>query len=143
MKISITTANKTDKKSLMRFYKQQSYSAGLLGFDRVYIVKDEQEIIGAVIISAIEENNPQLFLHALVIKQEFRQKKLATQLIQYVRRHHNNQQLFCFAQEELAHFYQQNGFSQVAEHLLLQPLLMRFFRYKKTNNMLLVFKCDF
>jgi len=142
MKPSITTASKRDKKSLMRFYKQQFYSAGLLGLDSVYIIKDEQEIIGAVIISAIEKSNNQLFLHALVIKQEFRHKKLATRLIQHVRLHHEKQQLFCFAQEHLAHFYQQNGFSQVSEHLLLQPLLRRYSRYKKTNNMLLVFKCD-
>jgi len=142
MTVTITTANKSDKKSLKRFYKQQSYSAGLLGFDCIYIIKNKQEIIGAVIISAIEENNAQLFLHALVIKQAFRQKKFASQLIQHALLQHTNQQVICFAKEQLANFYQLNGFSQVTEQQLLQPLLMRYSSYKKTNNTLLVFKCN-
>ena len=83
MNTIITTASKNDKKSLMRFYKQQSYSAKLLGYDNAYLMKYSGEIIGAVIISGLEENNPQLFLHALVIKKEFRQKRLASELIKH------------------------------------------------------------
>jgi N-acetylglutamate synthase-like GNAT family acetyltransferase len=130
MNTAITTASKSEKKSLMRFYKQQRYSAGLLGFDSTYIIKNSSEIIGAVIISALTENNPQLFLHALVIKQEFRQKKLASQLIQHALHQHDNQQVICFADESLTHFYQNNGFYQITEQQLLQPLLMRYSRYR-------------
>ncbi len=81
MNINISSANKADKKSLMRFYKQQRYSASLLGFDHIYIIRDMQEIIGAVILSALKKDNNQLFLHALVIKKEYRQQKLATQKV--------------------------------------------------------------
>ena len=110
MEITIDTATKSDKKSLLRFYKQQHYSAGLLGFDHVYLIKNPQEIIGAVIISALEKNNRQLFLHGLVIKQEFRQQNLATQLLRQTLNRHINQQVICFSNEDLSDFYQKNGF---------------------------------
>jgi N-acetylglutamate synthase-like GNAT family acetyltransferase len=129
MNTVIITASKSDKKSLMRFYKQQGYSASLLGYDDTYMIKYSGEIIGAVIISGLEENNPQLFLHALVIKQEFRQKKLASQLIQHVLLQHANQSIICFADESLSYFYQINNFSQVTKHQLLEPLLKRYLSY--------------
>ena len=156
MNTIITTASKSDKKSLMRFYKQQSYSASLLGYDNTYMMNYSGEIIGAVIISALKENNPQLFLHALVIKKEFRQKRLASELIQHALFQHVTQQIVCFAEESLTPFYHKNNFSQVTEHQLLEPLLKRYLGYrrslpsmalrhtvhpehKKTNNELLVF----
>jgi N-acetylglutamate synthase-like GNAT family acetyltransferase len=128
----ITKASKSDKKSLMRFYKQQSYSASLLGYDNTYMIKYSEEIIGAVIISALEENNPQLFLHALVVKKEFRQKKLGCQLIQHALFQHATQQVICFADESLTHFYQLNNFNQVTEHQLLEPLLRRYLSYRRS-----------
>jgi N-acetylglutamate synthase-like GNAT family acetyltransferase len=139
MNTEITIASKSDKKSLMRFYKQQSYSASLLGYDNTYVIKYSSEIIGAVILSGLEENNSQLFLHALVIKQEFRQKKLASQLIQHVLLQHATQSIICFADESLSNFYQINNFSQATDDQLLEPLLIRYLGYKKTNNTLLVF----
>lgn len=142
MKTEIFTAIKSDKKNLMRFYKQQGYSAGLLGFDDVYLMINSQEIIGAIIISALTRDNPQLFLHGLIIKQEFRQQSLASQLIQHALSLHKRQQVICFASEELARFYQQNDFYQTSEEKLLKPLLFRYTQYKKTNNKLLVFSCE-
>ncbi|MBA6265666.1 GNAT family N-acetyltransferase [Colwellia sp. Bg11-12] len=140
MQITIVTATKSDKKSLMRFYKQQHYSAGLLGFDHTYLIKSSSEIIGSVIVSAIIENNQQLFLHALVIKQAHRQKKLATKLIQHVLLQHYHQNIFCFANETLRYFYHLNGFSQIAQSQLDQLLLKRYLGIKKTNSTLLVFQ---
>lgn len=139
MKVTVVLAVKSDKKSLMRFYKQQNYSAGLLGLDNVYIIKHQQEIIAAVIISALEKGNSQLFLHGLVTKQEYRHKQLATKLLQHIQIEHYSQQIICFAQQHLANLYQQNGFEQVTAHQLHQPLLMRYLSYKKTNKDLLVF----
>ena len=128
----ISKASKSDKKSLMRFYKQQSYSARLLGYDNAYLMKNSGEIIGAVIISGLEESNPQLFLHALVIKKEFRQKRLASELIKHALFQHASQQIVCFADESLTHFYQINCFSQITEHQLLQPLLRRYLSYRRS-----------
>jgi len=156
MNTEITTASKSDKKSLMRFYKQQSYSASLLGFDDIYLMKYSSEIIGAVVISGLEESNPQLFLHALVIKKEFRQKKLASQLVQHALFQHANQPMICFADKSLTNFYKINNFSQATDDQLLTPLLTRYLSYrrsltsmalrhtvhpehKKTNNTLLIF----
>jgi GNAT superfamily N-acetyltransferase len=110
MNISITTAIKTDKKSLMRFYKQQHYSAGLLGFDKIYVIKHEAVIIGAVIISALEKDNMQLFLHGLVVDEKFQHQGLASKLLEYARGIHSSQSIVCFAGNELSEFYQKNDF---------------------------------
>jgi len=139
MKLSITTAIKTDKKSLMRFYKQQHYSAGLLGFDNVYVIKHEEVIIAAVIVSALEKDNPQLFLHALVVDDKFRQQGLASKLLKHIRSIHSSQEVICFASIELSKFYQKSGFELCQEKQLCPPLLSRYLQYKKTNNELLVF----
>ena len=139
MKFSITKAIKTDKKSLMRFYKQQHYSAGLLGFDNVYIIKHEDVIIAAVILSALEKDNLQLFLHGLVVDEKFRHQGLASQLLGYARGIHLSQSIVCFASNELSEFYQSNNFEPSNEKQLLAPILFRYLRYKKTNNRLLVF----
>jgi N-acetylglutamate synthase-like GNAT family acetyltransferase len=130
---------KTDKKSLMRFYKQQHYSAGLLGFDNVYIIKHEDVIIAAVILSALEKDNPQLFLHGLVIDEKFQHQGLASELVQYALGIHSSKSMVCFANNELSEFYQRNGFVLSDEKQLLAPLLSRYLQYKKTNNALLVF----
>ncbi len=139
MNISITTAVKTDKKSLMRFYKQQHYSAGLLGFDNVYVIKHEAVIIGAVILSALEKDNMQLFLHGLVVDDKFQRQGLASKLLEYVRGIHSPQSVICFASKELSEFYRKNGFALSNEKKLLPPILSRYLQYKKTNNALLVF----
>lgn len=139
MNISITTAIKTDKKSLMRFYKQQHYSAGLLGFDDVYVIKREDIIIGAVILSALEKDNPQLFLHGLVVDKKYLLQGLASQLLQYALDIHSTKSIICFASVELCVLYQKNGFALSDEKQLLTPLLSRYLQYKKTNNALLVF----
>ena len=128
----ISKASKSDKKSLMRFYKQQSYSARLLGYDNAYLMKYSGEIIGAVIISGLEERNPQLFLHALVIKKDYRQKRLASELIKHALFQHTSQQIVCFAKGSLTHFYEFNGFSRITEHQLLQPLLKRYLSYRRS-----------
>ncbi len=139
MNLSITTAIKTDKKSLMRFYKQQHYSAGLLGFDNVYVIKREEEIIAAVILSALEKDNPQLFLHGLVVDKKCHLQGLASQLLQYALGTHSTKSIICFASVDLYALYQQNGFVLSDEKQLLTPLLSRYLQYKKTNNALLVF----
>ncbi|NQZ23015.1 MAG: GNAT family N-acetyltransferase [Colwellia sp.] len=139
MKISITTAIKSDKKSLMRFYKQQHYSAGLLGFDNIYIIKHEDVIIAAVILSALEKDNPQLFLHGLVVDNKFHHQGLASELLQYAQGIHSSQSIVCFANNDLCELYQKNGFELSNEKRLLTPLLLRYLQYKKTNNKLLVF----
>jgi len=139
MKKTITTAIKSDKKSLMRFYKQQQYRAGLLGFDTVYIIKHEGVIIAAVILSALIKDNSQLFLHGLVVDKNFLHQGLASDLLQYSQNIHSAKSIVCFANNELSELYQKNGFALSNEKKLLSPLLARYLQYKKTNNALLVF----
>jgi N-acetylglutamate synthase-like GNAT family acetyltransferase len=138
---TFSLATKSDKKSLMRFYKQQSYRAGLLGLDNAYLLKYSSDIIGTVIISTLLENSQQSFLHALVIERAFRKQTLASQLLTFACTQHQHQEIFCFADETLNHFYLQNGFEKISEQQLPEPLLERFLRVKKAKRNLLAFTC--
>ena len=67
-----------------------------------------------------------------MIKKEFRQKRLASELIKHALFQHATQQIVCFADESLTHFYQKNNFNQVTEHQLLEPLLKRYLSYRRS-----------
>ena len=44
-------ARKSDKKSILRFYKKYNYSARFIGFDTCYVIKENHNIVASVIIS--------------------------------------------------------------------------------------------
>ena len=48
-------ANKADKKSILRFYKDNHYSARFIGYDSCYLIKENDNIIASVIISLANE----------------------------------------------------------------------------------------
>ncbi|WP_448564019.1 GNAT family N-acetyltransferase [Thalassotalea ganghwensis] len=106
--MKIEAALKSDKKALMRFYKQQHYSANLMGLDSVYLIKVHQVIIAAVIVSYLHKDNQIGFLHGLVVDNNYHRQGLAQQLLRKCTDSHH--QLVCFVKPELAHFYQQNEF---------------------------------
>lgn len=135
--LSITTASKTDKKDILRFYKQQHYSARFLGFDHCYVIKSNQQIIASVIVSMITQNNNQAFLHALVVDTNYRHQHLASMLLQHCIRQHL--ELVCFAQLSLAPLYINNGFVQAKINSLTPELQQRYQRYLAKNSDLLPF----
>lgn len=139
---AIYTANKADKKALLRFYKSQHYSASFMGFDSGYIIKNEcEEIIASVIVSQLEADNQQALLHGLVVAKQHRKKGLAKKLILHCLTEHNT--IVCFAHEQFKALYQKAGFSrlqaqQVEQHLN-QLLVTRFRTYHKKQPLLQTF----
>lgn len=137
MTSTITKANKSDKKEILRFYKQQHYSARFLGFDQAYYIKKNEAIIACVITSKITEYNHQTFLHALVIDKDYFHQKLASRLLKYCVRQHPT--LICFADISLAPLYLQNGFVPTSTKNLSEILQQRFNSYSFKNKQLQAF----
>ena len=103
MGIEFRLANKTDKASIKRFYKEQKYSAGFMGYDHTMLALVGETIVGAVIVSRIDENNSQYLLHGLVISKGYRDQKIASTLINQIKKRYAP--IYCFADSSLANFY--------------------------------------
>lgn len=153
---SVIVAKKADKKSILRFYKANHYSARFIGFDHCYFIKEDDNIIACVIISQgnnsrqvnpssenasnssyldLCQNKPAYFLHALLVAPNYRRRRYAEHLLAHAIMNH--QPLVCFAQESLRSFYLNNGFSHIADNLLSlclpHDLYSRFQQYSKTK----------
>lgn len=138
---TIELATKANKKAILRFYKQQRYSARFIGLDYCYIIQHHKVIIASVIVSKLTQDNPQYLMHALVVTQEFRQKSLASYLIQHVAAIH--QPIVCFAKQELASLYLKNNMRKLCdkqiETQLGSTLKPRFNTYKQKESTLTAF----
>jgi len=152
----VIVAKKTDKKSILRFYKDNHYPARFIGFDHCYLIKMDDNIIASVIISQGNKsqqldpstestsnnndlnlcpNKPAYFLHALLVAPNYRRLGYAEHLLAHAIMNH--QPLVCFAQESLRNFYLNNGFTYIADNLLSQclphDLYSRFQQYSKNK----------
>ncbi|XQW86397.1 GNAT family N-acetyltransferase [Thalassotalea piscium] len=139
MKISpiIHVATKSDKKKILAFYKKQRYSARFLGFDQSYFITKSDDIIACVIVSKINANNSQLFLHALVTDKQHTHQKLASRLLQHCADNYHS--LICFADQSLTPLYANNNFTLVSSNDLCEELKHRFTIYQAKNKYLLPF----
>lgn len=152
----VIIAKKTDKKSILRFYKENHYSARFIGFDRCYLIKVDENIIASVIISQgnklqqvdpsteHDSNNSYLnfppnktpyLLHALLVAPSYRRLGYAEHLLSHAIINH--QPLICFAQESLRELYLNNGFIHIEDNLFSQCLpadfYSRFQQYSKNK----------
>lgn len=129
----IETADKSDKKAIQRFYKQQRYSARFLGDDVTYLVRDNQDIIASVIIS-FKDSHP--FLHALVVDNNHRGQGIAQSLLAKAAEQHPK--LYCFCEEELVSFYQKQRFAVIEGSLLPDDLRQRYLAYRKKHKLIVL-----
>lgn len=110
---TVVIANKSDKKSIKRFYKRINAPFSYMGIDTVFLVKKIQRqtqkeniqtstdintnthipvigefsehIIGGVVLSQLNSDNHQYLLHALFIDENHRKKGLSTLLLKSVK----------------------------------------------------------
>lgn len=133
--LAIQKCKKTIKKDIQRFYKVNHYPASYIGYDHIYTITLENQIIGAVIVSYQSENNHYALLHALLITPTNRHKGYAKQLIKRVRSEHSH--IICFAERELEGLYINNGFSEITPNRLPDYLIKRYESYKKKSKTLI------
>lgn len=139
--MKILKAEKPDKKAILRFYKEQNYSASFIGFDKVYYIKKNQKIIASMIISKISNEHHHEFLHALVVDKHFQLQGVASKLLKFALAQHKP--LICFANEALSHFYIKNSMLKLANDRepveVPEHLLLRLKSYRKKQSQLKVF----
>jgi len=135
--IEFRLASKIDKASIKRFYKQQKYSAGFMGLDHTMLALVNDAIIGAVIVSKIEESNSQYLLHGLVVAQQYRGQQIASSLIKHMTKRFTS--IYCFADSSLQNFYLNNGAALSSEDNLSTTLANRLNAYLKHSPKLNVF----
>ncbi len=126
---------------MLRFYRQQHYSARFIGYDKCYVIWHQQEIVASVIISNIHPDNPHALLHALVTNKAFYHQGLASKLIKHALE--QTPSMICFANTSLSPFYLKNQFTianQRQQTEVLNPyLLPRFNSYQKKQPHLQLF----
>lgn len=130
-------AEKSEKKDIKRFYRQQHYSARFIGLDSCYLIKLDNKIIASVIHSQLFSTNEQNLLHALVVDKDHRQQKLASQLISYSCSQHPL--TVCFADISLSTLYLGVGFKIAPLNVLSANLAPRYLRYQQTSPGLTIF----
>jgi N-acetylglutamate synthase-like GNAT family acetyltransferase len=165
---TLRCASKADKKAIKSFYHQQHYSAKFKGLDTSYLIEgtndcapehrferqnkpfkeNAKEIIACVIISQLEPNNSQLFLHALVVNKNYQKNGLATQLLNYAitAKVKNSKEditsIVCFCESSLISLYLKSHFICVS-HEVLNPILnARYHTYLKKEPELKIMMFD-
>jgi len=133
----VQVADKSDKKTIKQFYKQQHYSASFMGFDTVYFIKHNETIVACVIVSQFKQCNSQYFLHALVVDKHYRNQGFATQLLNshYI----HARQIICFAVKELSMLYINANYYLASSKQLNETNLLRYQQYQKSKPNLQVF----
>jgi GNAT superfamily N-acetyltransferase len=152
----VIVAKKSDKKSILRFYKENHYPARFIGFDHCYLIKVDDNIIASVISSQgnksqliqasaehdsnnsylnLPPNKTPYLLHALLVAPSYRRLGYAEHLLSHAIINH--QPLICFAQEFLKKLYLNNGFIHIEDNLFSQCLpadfYSRFQQYSKNK----------
>ncbi|MFT5814597.1 MAG: N-acetylglutamate synthase-like GNAT family acetyltransferase [Psychroserpens sp.] len=138
---NVVKATKVDKKNIIRFYKNQQYSASYIGKDQCYIVKVNNIIIACAIISGGKKNDGFWLLHGLVIDKVQRGKSIASLILQTIITDKDEftylryEQIICFADIGFQAFYQSNNFISynTSENTAQLPteFKQRFNRYRE------------
>lgn len=149
---TVIKAIKTDKKDILRFYKNQQYAASFIGHDQCYIVKIDQCIIASVIISAGQDPGDFWLLHGLVTDKAQRGKNIASLILHALISEKNEQKkaryknIICFADKALKAFYSSNHFilynacDDIAQ--LPEEFKQRLIRYREKQKYLHCFRCS-
>ncbi|NMP32574.1 GNAT family N-acetyltransferase [Thalassotalea sp. M1531] len=131
-----------DKKQVKAFYKAQGYSAGLKGYDHLFVVMDNQQVIACAIVSLIESNSTQALLHGVVVDKNYLRQNIATKLINFAANQLPRQvvQLVCFSHVKLKHLYLKSHFVEAKCNELINTLDSRFKAYQSKQPELAVFR---
>ncbi len=134
---SFYKTTKTDKKSILRFYKKSGYSASFMGYDNTYWLLNNNEIVGSVILSYVEDSNTCALLHGLFISPSFRNQHLGYELVSNVLQIHT--EVICFADESLTAFYNKLGLHVTNNEEIPECMQGRYSSYIKKNKNLKIF----
>ncbi len=115
--IKLSLASATNFYEIKHFLKQHKESSANRN-DLIYLVRYQAKLIGLVRLVQLEGAiKPQYWLRGLFIDSDFRQKRLATHLLDLMtsdlRTRHGHFEILAFPYVHLKQFYEQNGFNLI------------------------------
>jgi len=121
-------------RAVNQFYRSQKHKGSASGDEHVFIIKDVDDIIGAVRLVPYEGY---FWLRSLYIKQEIQAQGLGSALLAFVHSH-ISLPIYCFPYLHLDHFYSKAGYDLVKEAELPQNLAQLYGRYNRKGQGVLV-----
>ena len=119
--VNFSIASKDEFYEIKHFLKRHNtYSANRT--DIIYTVRSDKKLIGLARLINIDDCNDALWLRGLFIDEAWRNKGLATSLLNYLYKNQieslQTKSIVAFAEPHLRKFYQQNNYTEVTmEHL--------------------------
>jgi len=126
--VNFSIASKDEFYEIKHFLKRHNtYHANRT--DVIYTIRSENKLIGLARLITVDDDDNTLWLRGLFIDEAWRNKGLATSLLNYL---YNNQiksletkSIVAFAEPHLKQFYQQNNYTEVTMEQLPPSLKKR------------------
>lgn len=142
--LAFSQANAETFYEVKHFLKQhKTYSANR--DDLIYIVRDDQKLIGTARLLGIEGATSALWLRGLFISPKFRHQGIASQLLSYIRQQQlkeSTEKIFAFVEPHLHDFYIGNNYQLIDNAMLPEALQQRLNRAQQHNKKWLCFAID-
>jgi N-acetylglutamate synthase-like GNAT family acetyltransferase len=122
-----------------KFYKVNRARGKAKGNERVWVVKDKGEIVGAARVADISGHD---FLTGVVVAGAYQRQGIAAALVAAVVKS-QEKPCYTFPYGHLVGLYQRLGFGEVAADELPKPLLSRFGRYQGQGRDIVVMRAPF
>lgn len=117
-----------------KLYKDHYPSGKAKRDETIWVGEQEKQIIAAVRFKTIESEQ---LLMGMVVHQDFRGKKIASQFLAALDKQLQQLPCYCFALQDLEIFYQQGGFNSISSNELPHALKQRFERYSQHGKKLI------
>lgn len=133
-KIHYSIAREDEFYEIKHFLKRnQTYPANRS--DVIYLVRSGQSLIGLARLLKIEDSSQALWLRGLFISEQWRGKKIATQLLSKIYEsqlsNRNIKTIYAFAEQHLSDFYALNQYDLIAPETLPTSLKQKSINAKK------------
>lgn len=116
------------------FYKQQGHTGKANGTDRVWVIEDQGELLGAVRLVPMEGH---YWLRSLQIAAHRQRKGLGLQLLAEINQT-VPQNIYCFPYAHLNNFYTYAGYSHLSADNCPENIRLFYARYGKTQQKILL-----
>lgn len=116
-----------------QFYRRQKHKGSASGNETVFVIEDNENMIGAVRLVPYEGY---FWLRSLYIEQTIQGKGLGSQLLQHINKA-ISLPIYCFPYTHLEHFYRLSGYELLIDEQLPLSMQQLFARYNRKGQSIL------
>ena len=121
-------------RAVNKFYRSQKHKGSASGDEQVFIIKDDQDIVGAV---RLVPYDGYFWLRSLYIEESLQKQGLGSRLLTFVHEH-IQLPIYCFPYLHLDGFYSLAGYQLLDEDKLPNSLAQLHARYNRKGQGVLV-----